>query len=164
MSKIKIESSLNIHEDFEIIRDALRLLRTEYKDQRFVSSKWKNDVAWYIQQQLKIYEGKSVKESSIIRNIDRMIAYYEQSGSQARSGKKYLPYLEMMFNEIYQKVYETAHALGGGIAQRFMTLEDALEYKGDIQLLKIVFDPKSKLFVVVRFPSEIARGNVAQQG
>jgi hypothetical protein len=157
MGKNKVESHLNIHEDFEIIRDALRLLRTEYIESGWVRKRWRNDVAWYIKHHIQIFEGKSVKESSIIRNIDRMIAYYEQSTSQARSGKKYLPYLEKMFKEIYEQVIETARALEGDIAQRFMSLEDALEYKGDIKVLKIVFDPKTKLFVVVRFPTQYQR-------
>jgi hypothetical protein len=145
--------SLHHREDFEIIRDIFELLRTEYVKYGEYSDIWKKELAREIKQLIELYEHKEVKEESVLRNINRMIAYYEHTGAQARSGKRYLKYLEIILQERFNIAYETAISLGGGVAQRFMTLEDARLYVNDIEVLKIYFNPSDKLFYVFRFPS-----------
>lgn len=146
--------ALHHKEDFEIIRDIFRLISKEYIDYGEYQQNWKKQLAKEIKQLIEIHEKKEVKEESVLRNINRMIAYYEQRTAQARSGKKYLKYLEMILQERFNYAFETAFSLGGGIAQRFLTLEDARIYVSDIHVLKTYFDPTTKLFVVLRFPSE----------
>jgi hypothetical protein len=148
--------SLHHREDFEIIRDLFELLRTEYVEYNEYSNMWKKELAKEIKQLIELYEHKEVKEESVLRNINRMLAYYEQRTAQARSGKRYLKYFEIILQERFNLAYETALSLGGGVAQRFMTLEDARVYQDDISVLKIYFDPTQKLFVVLRFPSQYA--------
>ena len=146
--------SLDHRKDFEIIRDIFDLIQHEYITYGEYSHSWKKQLANEIRQLILIYENKEVKIESIIRNINRMIAYYEQRTAQARSGRKYLKYLEMILQERFNYAFETAFSLGGGIAQRFLTLEDARIYVSDIPVLRIYFDPSQKLFVVLRFPSQ----------
>jgi len=145
--------TLHHKEDFYIIRDIFELIRTEYAEYGEYSQLWKRELAKEIKTLIELHEHKEVKEESVLRNINRMIAYYTESGSQARSGKKYLKYLELILQERFNNALEVALSLGGGIAQRFLTINDARLYVADIQVLKIYFDPKSKLFVVLRFPS-----------
>jgi anaerobic selenocysteine-containing dehydrogenase len=154
MGKKIVEPLLDPREDFTIIRDALRLLREEYVIHNIIPEPWKDWLAAYIMDRMYTEEKKRVKYESVIRNINRMIAYYEQSGAQARSGKRYLRYIEDIFSEIYLHAHQLAYSLGGGVANRFMTLEDAREYQAGISVLKIFFDPVEKLFVVLRFPSD----------
>jgi len=144
---------LNPREDFEIIKDVLNLIKTEYIEYGEYPEAWKKELAKEIKQLIELYEHKEVKEESILRNINRMIAYYEGTGSQARSGKRYLKYLEIILQERFNMAYETAISLGGGVAQRFMRLEDARLYISDIEILKVYFNPQDKLFYVFRFPS-----------
>jgi hypothetical protein len=146
--------TLHHREDFQIIRDVFELLKTEYIEYGEYSQNWKKNLAREIKNLIELHEHKEVKEESVLRNINRMIAYYTESGSQARSGKRYLKYLEIILQERFNIAYETAISLGGGIAQRFLRLEDARLYIADINILKIYFDPKTKLFVVLRFPSQ----------
>ena len=144
---------LNPREDFQIIKDIFNLLKTEYIEYGEYSEIWKKELAREIKQLIELHEHKEIKEESILRNINRMIAYYEGTGAQARSGKKYLKYLEIILQERFNFAYETAISLGGGVAQRFMTLEDARIYIADIEILKVYFNPQDKLFYVFRFPS-----------
>lgn len=145
--------TLNHREDFEILRDVFNILQTEYVNYNEYSQAWKRELAREIKRLIELHENREVKEESILRNINRMIAYYEQTGAQARSGKKYLKYLEIILQERFNFAYETAYSLGGGIAQRFMRLEDARLYVTDISVLKIYFNPQDKLFYVLRFNS-----------
>jgi len=144
---------LNPREDFQIIKDIFNLLQTEYIEYGEYSEIWKKELAMEMKQIIELHEHKEVKEQSILRNINRMIAYYEGTGKQARSGKKYLKYIEIILQERFNLAYETAISLGGGVAQRFMTLEDARLYIEDIKVLKVYFNPEDKLFYVFRFPS-----------
>jgi hypothetical protein len=144
---------LNPREDFQIIKDVLNLIKTEYIEYGEYAKNWKKKLASEIKILIKHHEHKEVKEESILRNINRMIAYYEGTGAQARSGKRYLKYLEIILQEHFNLAYETAISLGGGVAQRFMRLEDARLYIADIEILKVYFNPEDKLFYVVRFPS-----------
>jgi hypothetical protein len=146
--------SLNPKDDFQVIKDILDLVKTEYIEYGEYSEIWKKELAKEIKQLIELHEHKEVKEESIIRNINRMIAYYEGTGAQARSGKRYLKYLEIILQERFNLAYETAISLGGGIAQRFMTLEDARLYIADIEVLKVYFNPQDKLFYVLRYPSQ----------
>jgi hypothetical protein len=145
--------TLHHKEDFYIIKDVFELIKTEYVSYQEYSHMWKRELAKEIKQLIELHEHKEVKEESVLRNINRMIAYYTESGAQARSGKRYLKYLETILQERFNFALETAYSLGGGIAQRFMTLEEARIYVSDIDVLKIFFDPQTKLFVVLRFPS-----------
>jgi hypothetical protein len=145
--------ALSHKKDFNIIKDVFDLLQHEYIEYGEYSQAWKRELAREIKRLIELHENREVKEESILRNINRMIAYYQESGAQARSGKKYLKYLEMILQERFNTAFEVAFSLGGGIAQRFLTLEDARIYVSDISVLKIYFDPSSKLFVVLRFPS-----------
>jgi hypothetical protein len=145
--------TLHHREDFEIIKNVFDLIRNEYVNYGEYSQAWKRELAREIKYLIELYVHKEVKEDSVLRNLNRMIAYYEQTGAQSRSGKKYLKYLEMILQERFNYAYETAYSLGGGIAQRFMTLEDARLYVSDIPVLKIYFNPDDKIFYVLRYPS-----------
>jgi hypothetical protein len=153
MVQEEIAMTLHHKEDFLIIKDIFELIKTEYVNYGEYSQVWKRELAKEIKQLIELHEHKEVKEESVIRNINRMIAFYLETGAQARSGKRYLKYLEMILQERFNFALETALSLGGGIAQRFLTIEDARLYVSDIQVLKIYFDPSTKLFVVLRFPS-----------
>lgn len=144
---------LDTKKDFQIIKDIFNLLKTEYIEYAEYSEVWKKELAREIKQLIELHEQKEIKEESILRNINRMIAYYEETGAQARSGKRYLKYLEIILQERFNLAYETAVSLGGGVAQRFMSLEDARLYIADIEVLKVYFNPEDKLFYVFRFPS-----------
>jgi hypothetical protein len=144
---------LNPREDFQIIKDILDLIRNEYIKYGEYPENWKKELVREIKQLIELDEHKEVKEASVLRNINRMIAYYEGTGSQARSGKKYLKYLEIILQERFNIAYETAISLGGGVAQRFLSLEDARLYIEDIEILKVYFNPTDKLFYVFRYPS-----------
>jgi endonuclease IV len=148
---------LHHREDFEIIRDVFDLIRNEYIKYGEYSENWKRELAREIKQVIELLEDRTVKEESILRNINRMLAYYEQSGAQARSGQRYLKYLEIILQEKFDAAFALATFKGevGGIAQRFQTLEEARLYVEDIEVLKIYFDPHTKLFVVLRFDSEM---------
>ena len=152
--------SLNHREDFEIIRDIFDLMKNEYIEYQEYTEMWKREFAREIKELIEIHENKEVKEESVLRNINRMLAYYEGRDAQARSGKKYLKYLEMILQERFERANTTAHALGGGVAQRFMSLEDARVYTEDISILKIYFNPRDKLFYVFRYPSEIPQSEM----
>jgi hypothetical protein len=145
--------SLHHKEDFEIIRDIFQLISKEYVEYGEYQQNWKKQLAREIKRLIELYENKEVKEESVLRNINRMIAYYEGTGAQARSGKKYLKYLEMILQERFNIALEVATSLGGGIAQRFLTLQDARVYISDISVLKVYFDTQTKLFVILRYPS-----------
>jgi hypothetical protein len=145
--------TLHYREDFQIIRDIFELLKTEYIEYGEYSHNWKKNLAREIKNLIELHEHKEVKEESVLRNINRMIAYYTESGSQARSGKRYLKYLEIILQERFNIAYETAISLGGGIAQRFLRLEDARLYISDLAVLKVYFNTKDKLFYVFRLPS-----------
>jgi hypothetical protein len=63
--------ALNAREDFEIIKDVLNLINTEYVKYREYSTAWKKELAREIKQLIELYEHKEVKEASVIRNINR---------------------------------------------------------------------------------------------
>jgi hypothetical protein len=146
--------TLHHREDFEIIKDVFELIKNEYIQYEEYSNIWKRELAREIKQLIEIHENKTVKEESVLRNINRMLAYYENRTAQARSGKRYLKYFEIILQERFNLAYETAFSLGGGVAQRFMTLEDARLYIADIEVLKVYFNPQDKLFYVLRYPSQ----------
>lgn len=146
---------LHHREDFEIIRDVFDLIRNEYVKYGEYSENWKRELAREIKEIIEILEGRTVKEESVLRNLNRMLAYYEQTGSQARSGQRYLKYLEIILQERYDVAFAMSSKEEGNVAQRFQTLEEARLYVEDIEVLKIYFDPHTKLFVVLRFDSEM---------
>jgi hypothetical protein len=146
---------LHPKQDFEIIREIFDWIRNEGIAYEEYSMQWKKQLAEEIRQMIEIFENKKVKFESVYRNINRMISYYEQTGAQARSGKRYLRHLEFIMKEKFQRALTVAQMMGGGVAQRFLTIEDARAYAGDIpEVLKIYFDPETKLWVVLRYPSK----------
>jgi hypothetical protein len=114
------------------------------------SMQWKRDLAREIQEMIRIYEGREVKFESVYRNLNRMISYYDNTGAQARSGRKYLPYLENIFNRHYQRALTASRITGGGIAHRFLDLQSARIYASDIPVLKIYPHPDSRTFEILR--------------
>jgi hypothetical protein len=146
---------LHPKEDFEIIKNMFDWIKTEGIAYEEYSTLWKKELAREIQELIRIYEGREVKFESVYRNINRMISYYYETGAQARSGKRYLKYLEIIFKNAFERARDTAEILGQGIAQRFLTLEDARIYAEDVpNILKIYPDPESKLWVIMRYPSQ----------
>jgi len=147
--------ALNHREDRELIRDTLEWFNKDGQLYQEYSNRWKRELAEEIRTLIRYYENKEVKLESVIRNLNRMISYYYETGAQARSGKRYLKYLEIILKERFERAFTVAHALGGGVAQRFLTLEDARIYAEQVpQILKIYFDPETKLWYVFRYPSE----------
>jgi hypothetical protein len=145
---------LHPKEDFQIIKDMFDWIKTEGIAYEEYSTLWKKELAREIQELIRIHEGREVKFESVYRNVNRMISYYYGTGAQARSGKRYLPYLEIIFKERYQMSLAISQSLGHGIAHRFLSLEDARIYAEDVpNILKIYPDPESKLWVILRYPS-----------
>jgi len=145
---------LHPKKDFEFIKDLFKWIETEGVIYEEYETRWKKQLAEEIRELIRIYENREVKFESVYRNINRMIAYYEKKGAQARSGRRYLKYLEIIFKERFERSVTTAHAFGGGIAQRFLSLEDARIYAEPVpEILKIYPDPDTKLWVVLRYPS-----------
>jgi hypothetical protein len=146
---------LHPKEDFQIIKDMIDWIRTEGIAYEEYGTQWKKQLAEEIQELIYTHEGRKVKFESVYRNINRMISYYYETGAQARSGKRYLKYLEIIFKERYQMSLMISQSLGHGIAQRFLSLEDARIYAEDVpNILKIYPDTESKLWVILRYPSE----------
>jgi hypothetical protein len=146
--------SLDAKKDFELIRDMFEWIKTEGIAYEEYGTQWKKQLAGEIRELIRICENREVKFESVYRNINRMISYYYETGAQARSGRRYLKYLEIIFKERYQKNLAISQSLGQGIAQRFLSLEDARIYAQDVpNILKIYMDPESELWVVLRYPS-----------
>jgi len=146
---------LNHREDREIIKDMFEWLKKEAVEYEEYGMNWKKQLAEEIQELIYKHEGRKVKFESVYRNINRMISYYYETGAQARSGRRYLKYLEIIFRERYQMSLMISQALGHGIAHRFLTLEDARVYAEDVpNILRIYPDPESKLWVILRYPSQ----------
>jgi hypothetical protein len=145
---------LHPKEDKELIKDMLNWIQKEGIEYEEYSTLWKKELAREIQELIQIYENKKVKFESVYRNVNRMISYYYETGAQARSGRRYLKYLEIIFKERYQMSMLISQSLGHGIAHRFLSLEDARVYAEDVpNILKIYPDPESKLWVILRYPS-----------
>jgi len=146
--------SLHPKEDFQLIKDIFDWIKTEGTAYEEYGTQWKKQLAEEIRELIRIHENREVKFESVYRNINRMISYYEKTGAQARSGRRYLKYLEIIFRERYQMSLIISQSLGHGIAHRFLTLEDARIYAQDVpNILKIYPDPESKLWVILRYPS-----------
>jgi hypothetical protein len=151
----EVNMPLHPKEDFELIRDMLNWIQQEGIAYEEYGTQWKKELAREIQELIRIYENKKVKFESVYRNVNRMISYYYETGAQARSGKKYLKYLEIIFEERYQTNLMISQSLGHGIAHRFLSLEDARVYAEDVpNILKIYPDTESKLWVIMRYPSQ----------
>jgi hypothetical protein len=145
---------LNPKEDKELIKDMLNWIQKESIEYKEYSTLWKKELAREIQELIRTHENKEVKFESVYRNVNRMISYYYETGAQARSGRRYLKYLEIIFKERYQMSLMISQSLGHGIAHRFLSLEDARIYAEDVpNILKIYPDPESKLWVILRYPS-----------
>lgn len=143
MSKKRITIT---EEEKEFIREVFKWMQTTGIQKGFIRKDWKGQLIDFIYEEMK-KEGKEVKRESIRRNINRMIAYYFETGAQARSGKQYLKYLEKFITSM-QESFELA---GAHRAQYFLTLEDAKIYTGDITVLFEMPSWKDKMIVVYRY-------------
>lgn len=140
---------LDPHKDFELIKDIFDWIQKEASQYGDYSGKWKDELSEEIVEYYR-QRGKEVKKESVYRNINRMIAYYFQTGSQARSGRRYLEAISEILAKKYKKNLEIAWTSEGGIAQEFLKLQDARLYVQDIPVLRIYFDPEKKTWVVLR--------------
>jgi len=137
-------------EEKQFIRDIFSWLQTEAIKEGIVSKKWKDDLIDYIYEEMK-REGKEVKKSSIRRNLNRMIAFYFETGVQARSGKRYLKYIERFIESTYEDYLALPNT---SIAAHFLEIEHARDYKADIEVLKIVPNMQMRTFDILRLPSQ----------
>jgi len=137
-------------EEKQFIKDVFEWLQNEAIREGIVSKRWKDDLIDYIYEEMK-KEGKEVKKASIRRNINRMIAFYYDKGIQARSGKRYLKYIEGFIEDIYEDYLALPNT---SIAAHFLELEHARDYKADIEVLKIVPNMQMKTFDILRLPSQ----------
>jgi len=132
----------------EFVKEVFEWIQTTGIENGFFSKNWKEDLINYIQKEMQ-KEGKIVKKESIRRNLNRMIAYYYETGSQARSGRKYLKYIENLFNEYKEVLVNTNY----NIAQYFLTTEEARIYRGNIPVLIDLPDFDTKTITIWRSPS-----------
>lgn len=136
--------------DFEFIKNMFDWIQTEGIAYGEYGAQWKRQLAEEIQQLIYVHEGRQVKFESVYRNVNRMISYYYGTGAQARSGRRYLPYLENVFSQHYQRALTSSRITGGGVAHRFLDLQSARIYASDIPVLKIYPHPDSRMFEVFR--------------
>ena len=132
------------------IRDIFEWFSNEAVKEGIVSRKWKDDLIDYIWEEMK-REGKEVKKASVRRNINRMIAFYYDKGIQARSGKRYLKYIEKFLKSVYEEYLALPNV---SIAAHFLEIEHARDYKADIEVLKIVPNTEVKTFDIIRLSSQ----------
>jgi len=137
-------------EEKQFIKDIFEWFKTEAVKEGIISKKWKDDLIDYIYEEIKA-GGKEVKKSSIRRNLNRMLAFYYETGAQARSGKRYLKYIEKFLRHTYEQYLQLPNV---SIAAHFLELEHARDYKADIEVLKIVPNTEVKTFDIIRLPSQ----------
>lgn len=133
----------------EFVKEVFEWIKTSGVERGFIRKDWKGQLIDFIYEEMK-REGREVKKESIRRNINRMIAFYYETGAQARSGKQYLKYLEKFITSI-QESFELAGAMR---AQYFLTLEEARLYVGEITVLYEFPSWKDKMFIVYRYYPE----------
>lgn len=108
----------------------------------------------YVWERMRV-EKPSLKRDSVRRNIDRIIAYYTEKGTQSRSGLKYAEHIKQFFREINIAV-QTSQA-STNIAAEFLTYDEAMLYSGDITVLIPVPDPDTETIRVYRFQQSPAQ-------
>jgi len=89
-----------------------------------------------------IAEKRGIKVSSALRNLNRMINYYLQTGKQARSGRKYLKDIKEWLQKEFELKIEAGEFVGV-----FPNLDQAKEYVADIPVLRIGFTGDFEPFV-----------------
>lgn len=136
-------------EERKFWRDFFEWIQKEAIEEGIISENWKKDLIDYIYEEMKT-EGKEVKKESIRRNLNRMIAFYYNTGAQARSGRKYKKYFEKWAKGIYEEYLSLPNV---SIATSFIEIEHARDYKGDIAVLKIVPNLTEQTFDIIRLPS-----------
>lgn len=133
----------------EFGKEVFEWFKTVAVEDGIVSKKWKNDLIDYIYNKM-IEEGKTVKKESIRRNLNRMIAYYYETGAQARSGRRYLNYIKSFLEEIKTTYYKADPGLT--IAKEFLTTEEAKLWRGELRsVLKIIPSIDDELILALRF-------------
>jgi len=129
------------------IRDIFEWFSNEAVKEGIVSKKWKDDLINYIYEEMKA-EGKVIKKASIRRNFNRMLAFYYDKGIQARSGKRYLKYIEKFLKHTYEQYLQLPNV---SIAAHFLEIEHARDYKADIEILKILPNVQTRTFDIIRY-------------
>ncbi|MEM5867462.1 MAG: hypothetical protein QXG39_06050 [Candidatus Aenigmatarchaeota archaeon] len=139
-----------ITEDYKLfIREIFEWIKTTGVERGFFKRDWKSDLISYIYEEMRA-EGKEIKIESVRRNINRMVAYYYNTGAQARSGRVYLEYIKKLFLKFNEQVILT----GGTPAKYFLSVEEARLYRGEITALLDLPDFTSKAITIYRLPSQ----------
>lgn len=136
-------------EEKKFIREVFKWLETTGVERGFVRKDWKGQLIDYIYNEMR-KEGKEVKKESVRRNVNRMLAFYFETGAQARSGRQYQKYLEKFITSI-QEAFELAGAMR---AQYFLTLEEARLYVGEITVLYEMPSWRDRMFIIYRYYPE----------
>lgn len=137
-------------EEKKFVRDIFEWLKEEATREGIINRNWKEEMIDYIYEEMK-KEGKEVKKASIRRNLNRMIAFYYETGAQARSGKRYLHYIEKYINNVYEEYLKLPNV---SVAASFLEIEHARDYKGEIEVLKILPNMREKVFDIIRVDSK----------
>lgn len=137
-------------EDYKLfIREIFEWIKTTGVEKGFFKRDWKSDLISYIYEEMKA-EGKEVKIESVRRNINRMLAYYYNTGAQARSGRVYLEYIRKLFIKFNEQILTG----GGAPAKYFLSVEEARLYRGEITALLDLPDFMSRAITIYRLPSQ----------
>lgn len=131
----------------DFVREVFEWIKTTGVEQGYFRKDWKNHLVEIIQEEMR-KEGIITKKESIRRNLNRMISFYYGTGAQARSGARYLKYLQRHFDTINVAFCD----MGATIAQYFLTTEEARLYRGEITVLRDVPDFARKSIVIYRMP------------
>jgi len=141
----------------EFRKEFFEWLQTIGVEEGYIKKDWKSELIEYIQRKMA-EEGKVVKKESIRRNLNRMLAYYYNTGAQARSGKKYWSYIESWYLENIKQVWETRIMIDPNCAPvgSFLKLEHAKDYRGEINVLFIVPNLEEETIDIWRYYPEPA--------
>ncbi len=139
----------------EFRKEFFEWLQTIGVEEGYIRKDWKSELIEYIWQKMK-EEGKEVKKESIRRNLNRMIAFYYNTGAQARSGKLYWKYIESWYLENVKQVWETRMMidLNCSLVAHFLKLEHAKDYKSEINVLFIVPNLETETIDIWRYYPE----------
>ena len=142
-------------EQKEFRKEFFEWLQSKHAEEYISANNWKEELIEYIYEQIK-EEGKEVKKESIRRNLNRMLAFYFDTGAQARSGKRYWEYIERWYNEKVKSRWEERMLIdpNATIVAKFLKVEHAVDYKADIEVLYIVPDFETMTIDIYRYYPE----------
>ncbi len=132
----------------EFMKETFTWFKKDGQEQGVVGKNWKSNLANYIYEEMR-KEGKNIKRESVLRNLNRMINYYEGTGKQARTGKTYLPYIGRYF----ERMREAFLSAGGRLSSYWRTNAEARAYRGEIPSLKTLPDFPASALGMYRFGS-----------